>query len=176
MKKWCVLLGGFLIHFCLGIPYIFGNLVTYISSYMHHRGFYKKDNIGDEQWIISPFMAALIIAMTITRSIIKRLGVRLALFMATAVFTGGQFLTYLAVQHSIWSTVITYGAICGLGAGVSYVTTVDLASQWFPSNVATATSMVTAGFSFGGLVFNYVVSFYVNPENLSPDIQLGSLR
>ncbi|ESO92931.1 hypothetical protein LOTGIDRAFT_175640 [Lottia gigantea] len=88
----------------------------------------------------------------------------------------GYLLSYVSIHHSIWATILTYGLICGFGAGIGYVTSLDLISRWFPDHVATVSAVLIAGFSTGGTVFNSVVSAYVNPDNLSPHEHLGSVR
>ncbi|ESO92932.1 hypothetical protein LOTGIDRAFT_175641 [Lottia gigantea] len=175
-KKWYVLIGSIAIHFCIGVPFLFGNLLTYIVSYMHYRGFYNASNIGDENWIVSPYPAGLAISSTIAGSMRQKVGVRFTLLISNLVFSAGYFLTYISLEHSLWLPILTYGFICGLGTGAAYVTTIDICSKYFRNHVSTITSILIAGFSCGAAVFNQVVSFYVNPDNHTPDVHLGSIK
>ena len=42
--------------------------------------------------------------------------------------------------------------------------------QWFPEHPALATGLIVAGFGGGALIFNQVITGYINPDNLKPDL------
>ncbi|XP_050402636.1 uncharacterized protein LOC126818959 isoform X2 [Patella vulgata] len=175
-KRWGTLAGGFLIQMATCIPFLFGNLSTYFISLMHRSGFFDVSQIGDDTWILGLFNGILFIAMLITELIVGRVGYRITLVTANVIFSCGCLFTYFTIQHSIWMTSLTFGLICGFGAGISIVTTLDLASRWFPSCVTTVCGVLIAGFSFGGLVWNWMLSHFVNPDNLTPNQHLGYIR
>ncbi|KAK6179480.1 hypothetical protein SNE40_011831 [Patella caerulea] len=175
-KRWGTLAGGFLIHMATCIPFIFGNLSTYFISLMHRSGFFDVSQIGNDTWILGLFNAILFISMLITELIVGRFGYRITLVIANVIFSCGCLFTYFTIQHSIWMTSLTFGIICGFGAGISIVTTLDLASRWFPSCVTTVCGVLISGFSFGGLVWNWMLSYFVNPDNLTPNQNLGYIR
>ena len=42
--------------------------------------------------------------------------------------------------------------------------------QWFPTHPSLATGLIVAGFGGGALIFNQVITNYINPDNLPPDL------
>ena len=43
--------------------------------------------------------------------------------------------------------------------------------QWLPERPTFAVGMIVCGFGGGALIFNQVVTAYINPDNLSPDLE-----
>jgi len=42
--------------------------------------------------------------------------------------------------------------------------------KWFPESKGLASSCILFGYGAGGIVFNQVITRYINPDNLSPDM------
>ena len=42
--------------------------------------------------------------------------------------------------------------------------------QWFTTHPSLATGLIVAGFGGGALIFNQVITNYINPDNLPPDL------
>jgi hypothetical protein len=43
--------------------------------------------------------------------------------------------------------------------------------KWLPERPTFAVGMIVCGFGGGALIFNQVVTAYINPDNLSPDLE-----
>lgn len=40
--------------------------------------------------------------------------------------------------------------------------------KWFPNHRGLANGLIVFGFGFGSLIFNFVQTFYINPNNVNP--------
>ena len=94
------LIGGFLIQFTLGAFYSFGNMTTYMTSYMRHHG---SPNItyGDTILIQSVWGMTQGISMPLSGFIIKYIGDRVAIFGGCTIFSAGAALTYFTIRDLI---------------------------------------------------------------------------
>lgn len=52
---------------------------------------------------------------------------------------------------------LTYGVICGIGVGMVFVATSDLAAQWFPDRRGFAIGMVAGMYGFGAIVTTFPI-------------------
>ena len=43
-------------------------------------------------------------------------------------------------------------------------------SQWFPAHRGFVAGAVFLGFGLGSVIFNQIITVFVNPDNLSPDL------
>jgi len=55
---------------------------------------------------------------------------------------------------------LTYGAIAGIGCGISYVVPGATVTKWFPEERGLANGIILCGFGLGSLVFNIVVGAF----------------
>ncbi|XP_052783111.1 uncharacterized protein LOC128219342 [Mya arenaria] len=161
-----VIFGGFLIHLCLGSFYAFGNISPYIMSYLRNR--------TQETWLVNTqnswiMNAAAISAPigSITGSYIERNhGVRIAVGIGCVLFCSGVLLTYFAIQRSLYIVALTYGFITNLGTFMAYGPPVQNAAKWMPARPALAVGLIVGGFGLGAFVFNLIITYYINPDNI----------
>ncbi|KAK7448381.1 hypothetical protein BaRGS_00040109, partial [Batillaria attramentaria] len=83
---------------------------------------------------------------------------------------GATFLSYFAIQDSMASLIITFGAVGGLGAGLAYGPPMPAVSKWLPRRVGLASGVLLMGFGGGAVFYNELVTFYINPGNIKPDV------
>lgn len=103
-----------------------------------------------------------------------RVGHRTSLLAASACFGSGLALGSVGVSmHSLPLLYAGYGALAGLGLGLSYTPCISTLMQWFPDKKGTASGIAVAGFGSGALLFTPLVQnltkyFAKMPEFLGP--------
>jgi len=163
------LMGGFLLHLTLGTLYCFGNMNTYMTSYLrtHVKG---QENLrySDAIWI--PTLATLGqgLFMTLSGHLEERIGVRMTVLLGSTFMSSGVFLTYFTIQHSLFATTITYGLMFGFGTALAYAPPMAVAMKWFPRKKGLVNGIIVGGFGMGAFVFNTVQTTFLNPWNHSP--------
>ncbi|XP_076373142.1 apicoplast pyruvate carrier 1-like [Tachypleus tridentatus] len=76
--------------------------------------------------------------------------------------------TYWSIQHSLVTTIITYGVIDTLGFVCCFGHPLVTAVELFPNKKGFVTGLVASGFAVTPLFMNSVQTFLVNPNNLQP--------
>jgi MFS family permease len=112
-----------------------------------------------------------------------RVGHRTSLLAAATCFGGGLALGSAGIYaHSLPLLYTGYGALAGLGLGLSYTPCIAALMQWFPDKKGTASGITIAGFGSGALLFTPLVQhltqhFARMPEYLGPaaDFSLRSV-
>lgn len=69
-------------------------------------------------------------------------------------------------RDSFWKFFVLF--VCGQAIcnGVSYMVPIQLGWRAFPHNPGLVSGFIIGGFGLGGLIFSYVSSVLVNPNNL----------
>ncbi|XP_013783369.2 monocarboxylate transporter 9-like isoform X2 [Limulus polyphemus] len=158
---------GFLIHVTLGHYLTFGNMNTYITSYLRHR---IDISIGYSRsiWINAVCLMGRGLVMMMGGMLGSRFGARWTCALGCFIFSGSIALTSISINSGFAAVVITYGLIPGFGIGIAYIPPFTLAMQWFPYRKGLALALVTAGFGVGPVAFNNIQTAFVNPTNVSP--------
>jgi len=171
--KWAgvmAICGGFLLHLTLGTLYCFGNMNTYMTSYLRtHVPGQEHKQYSDAIWI--PTLATLGQGgfMTFAGHLEERLGVRTTVLLGCSIMSSGVFLTYYTIQYSMFLTTLTYGFMFGLGIALAYAPPMAVAMKWFPRKKGLVNGIIVGGFGLGAFIFNTVQTTYLNPSNQSPD-------
>ncbi|XP_076455164.1 apicoplast pyruvate carrier 1-like [Babylonia areolata] len=168
-RKYTVVLGGIFVYIPIGVPWYFGNLATYLSSYFRELES-RRDAVVDPQWIFSAFFVAFSTAIVLSGYLANSLGTRPTILIAILIHSGATFLSYFATQHSMVGLILTFGAVGGLGAGLAYGPPMPTVSRWLPRNVGMASGVLLTGFGGGAVIYNELITFYINPNNIQPDV------
>jgi len=164
----CALLGGFLIQLTLGSFYSFGNMMTYLTSYMRQHG--SPDlTYGDFIVVQSVWGMTQGIIMPLSGYISRLTGPRPAMLLGCAIFSAGAAATYFTLDCGLVWVAITYGFISALGQGIALIPTMTIGMRWFPDNKGTAMGIVVGGFGGGAFIFNQIQTAILNPDNISTD-------
>ncbi|XP_045613496.1 uncharacterized MFS-type transporter YhjX isoform X2 [Procambarus clarkii] len=161
-------IGGILIHLTLGNLYSFGNMMTYMVSYMHGRVDHSID-YGNFIWVNSITTAAQGLFMVFGGLLEKRIGPKLTCFIGCTLVSAGIMLTYYTINVSLFTVVLTYGLLSGLGMALSYVTPLACGMQWYPEQKGLINGLIVAGFGLGALGSTNLQTLYLNPHNTSPE-------
>ncbi|KAF0297410.1 Oxalate:formate antiporter [Amphibalanus amphitrite] len=159
---------GFLVHLSLGIMYTYGNLTTYMTSYLHVRLGLSVD-YGDTTWIGSVQGVAQGPGVLLGSVACQRFGPRLTILAGSVLSSVGMALTCLTIQTSFAATTLSYGLMCGFGVGLAYTTPMVMGHEWFPHNRGMVSGLVIGGYGLGSIILTSVQTSYLNPENVSTE-------
>uniref|UniRef100_A0A1W7RA76 Major Facilitator-like protein 5 n=1 Tax=Hadrurus spadix TaxID=141984 RepID=A0A1W7RA76_9SCOR len=159
--------GGFLIHLTLGTFYTFGNMNTYITSYLRK----KVDSDVDYSksiWVNAAAMLGQGSLMMIGGILEQRIGARWTCLLGCSIFSGSIALTTFAIKRGFVAVIFTYGLISSLGLGIAYVAPLAAGMKWFTTRKGLVNGIIVGGYGLGALVFNQVQTSFLNPENVVP--------
>ncbi len=159
--------GGFLIQLTLGSFYSFGNMMTYMTSYMRAHG---APNMTYTEFIAvqSAWGVTQGIVMPISGFLIRLVGWRFAMFAGCAIFSAGSALTYWTIgSGSLRQVAFTYGVVSAFGQGMALIPTMTMGMRWFPRRKGLAMGIVVGGFGGGAMLFNQIQTAVVNPDNVA---------
>eukprot|EP01065_Artemidia_motanka_P024263 TRINITY_DN2890_c0_g1_i1.p1 TRINITY_DN2890_c0_g1~~TRINITY_DN2890_c0_g1_i1.p1 ORF type:complete len:503 (+),score=136.81 TRINITY_DN2890_c0_g1_i1:66-1574(+) len=161
-----VLAAGFAVHICLGTAYTWGNLTTYVTSYMRQRD--SSLTYADTVWayFVQPFLQACTIF--VGGFLQYLIGPRLTCLLGSALFSAGALLTAYTVEHGLTPLILSYGVLCGLGLGCAYTCPINTALLYLPHRRGFINGITVAGFGLGAFVFNFFITQYANPHNCKP--------
>jgi len=158
------LMGGFLLQFTMGSFYSFGNMMTYMTSYMRMHG---SPNVTYEDFVVvqSTWGMTQGAVMPISGFIIQFMGEKAAMMSGAFIFSLGCALTYVTLNKELWMVAATYGFVSAFGQNIALIPTLTTAMKWFPTRKGTAMGIVVGGFGGGAMVFNQIQTAIVNHEN-----------
>lgn len=84
VKKISTLIGSSLLHFMIGSGNTFGNLNTYMTSYLRKNGS-KDANYGQSVWFISVGVTTFTILTILSGYVAKKIGTKLTCFIGTII-------------------------------------------------------------------------------------------
>ncbi|XP_059151826.1 L-lactate transporter-like [Physella acuta] len=169
-RRYFVIIGGIFIYLPIGVPWYFGNLATYINSY-YHSNLPTDHDVVDPQWIFSAFFITFSLAIIVSGYLSNKYGPRLIVLSAMIIHSTATFCSFLAIQHSMVALILTFGAVGGLGAGLAYGPPLPVVIKWMPRRVGLASGALMTGFGGGAVFYNELVTFFINPDNLKPDVK-----
>jgi len=160
-------MGGFLLQFTMGAFYSFGNISTYMSSYMRQH---SSPNITNIDIAVVQFTWGMTqgLVMPLSGFLITAIGKKAAMVSGSAIFSAGCALTYITINKKLWMVAATYGFVSAFGQNIALIPTLTTAMAWFPRNKGVVMGCVVGGFGGGSLVFTYIQTAILNPDNVSP--------
>ncbi|UYV64191.1 hypothetical protein LAZ67_2007009 [Cordylochernes scorpioides] len=162
-------LAGFLIHLTLGSYYYsFGNLNTYMTSYLRAR-VDPTMTYSKTMWVNACVMIGQGIFMMIGGWVNCILGDRFTAMIGCTIFSLGSLLTTYTLNVSFPAVSVTFGLLASSGLGMAYVVPLVNGMKWFPKSKGTVNGVIVAGYGLGALFLNYFQTSYLNPDNLPTD-------
>ncbi|XP_060570539.1 uncharacterized protein LOC132728868 isoform X1 [Ruditapes philippinarum] len=162
--------GGFLVHLALGSFFTFGNFAPYFISYIRNRTEDTTIRNIDGLWMTSVGSLGNCIGFPIGGLLTNRLGPRFATSLGGFIFSASMMACYFCVQQSFVAMVLVFGVTSNIGNFMAYGPPIQNAIRWLPRNPALSAGLIVAGFGGGAIIFNQVITAYINPDNLSPDL------
>lgn len=163
-------IGGFLIHLILGTFYTLGNVNTYLTSYLRKSNVDPEVTYASSIWLNAAFMLGQGTLMMAGGILENKIGPRLTCLCGSLIFSISIGLTYYTIQMGFIYVVFTYGFLSSLGVGLAYVAPLAAGMKWFPKRKGLVNGITVAGYGLGSLIFTHVQTAYLNPLNLSPDL------
>jgi len=158
--------GGFLLQFTMGTFYSFGNMMTYMVSYMRQHG--SPDlTYADFVVVQSTWGMTQGVVMPLSGFLIEWIGPKMAMTAGATIFSSGCALTYITINKDLWMVAATYGFVAAFGQNIALIPTLTTAMKWFPDRKGTAMGVVVGGFGGGALVFNQIQTAILNPGNVA---------
>ncbi|XP_076456383.1 apicoplast pyruvate carrier 1-like [Babylonia areolata] len=170
VKGIMTIVGGFLVHLTLGTQLTYGNTNPYLVSYIRNSSSPSDLQYIDGIWVQACMLMGQGVSMFLGGVLEVRLGPRFATLIGAWFLSAGVLLTYLTVKTSFITSVLTYGVMFGLGCGASYAIPVGAAMRWFPDYRGFVGGAIFFGFGLGSVIFNQIITVFINPDNLSPDV------
>ncbi|XP_066937813.1 uncharacterized MFS-type transporter YhjX-like isoform X2 [Macrobrachium rosenbergii] len=167
MKGRAAVVGGILIHLTLGNLYSFGNMMTYMVSYMNQR-VDSSVNYTNFIWVNSITTTAQGFFMVFGGLLESCIGPRITCFIGCSLLSAGIMLTHYTIEMSLFAVILTYGLLSGVGISLSYVTPLACGMKWYPHRKGLINGLIVGGFGLGSLGSTTFQTFYLNPENLPP--------
>ncbi|XP_025114265.1 uncharacterized protein LOC112576199 isoform X1 [Pomacea canaliculata] len=157
--------GGFLVHVSLCLPYTFGNLETYMVSYMKHQDTYSERYSSDIQWVLGLFFVAKVMGMLAAGWLHDGVGARTCTMTGCALSSVGLFLTSVSLSRNVWAVALTLGMLSGAGTGLAYASPMAMVAKLWPARAGLNSGIITAGYGIGAVIYNEAATAYVNPHN-----------
>jgi len=159
--------GGFLLQFTMGAFYSFGNISTYMTSYMRQHG---SPDITDTNFVVVQSIWGMTqgVVMPLSGFLINAIGQKASMVSGSILFSAGCALTYITINKELWMVAATYGFVSAFGQNIALIPTLTTGMKWFPHRKGLAMGCVVGGFGGGSLVFNYIITAIINPDNISP--------
>mmetsp|Transcript_4653 Transcript_4653/g.7730 ORF Transcript_4653/g.7730 Transcript_4653/m.7730 type:complete len:501 (-) Transcript_4653:96-1598(-) len=164
-----VLIGGFAIQLVLGTLYCWGNLTTYITSYL--RQLNPELTYSDTLLVYASIIGTQALCMWAGGMVEEKLGPGLTTFLGGSILCGGIILSSLTT--SLLGFVTLYGVCFGLGLALAYPCPLSCGFHWMPRHKGLVSGFIVSGFGGGPFVFNQVATRLVNPRD-APASEVGA--
>nr|KAG5714520.1 hypothetical protein BaRGS_006966 [Batillaria attramentaria] len=150
-----------------------GNVLPYVTSYLRNVTGETSLDYSSALWIDNTTWIVVYLILPFVGLLDRRVSHRLLLFVGVAANAISFFGTYWALQASFALTVVIRGAFHGIGQAILWPLPVNLAIGWFPKRKGFAGACVIMGFGGGAFVWNQIVTSWINPHNLQPDLTVN---
>ncbi|GFR69318.1 oxalate:formate antiporter [Elysia marginata] len=150
----------------------YGNLSAYMESYFRMYC-YPHCVDGDSQWIINLYSACFCPGLCLSGPICKYLGFRWSGILAMITCNIGIISSAWIMRESVIGTAIMIGLLNGIGMGMSLCTAFMYVNAWAGKNKGLFVASVTSAPTILSILQNQIITEYVNPNNLKPDVQIG---
>jgi len=164
-RGYAAVFGGFLLQFTMGAFYSYGNMSTYMTSYMRQNG---SPDLTYEDFVVvqSAWGMTQGCVMPLSGFLIRLIGEKMSMVLGSIIFSGGCALTYFTIDQEVWMVAATYGFVSAFGQNIALIPTLTTGMKWFPNNKGLAMGLVVGGFGGGAFVFNNIQTVILNPDNV----------
>ncbi len=159
-NRWIVVIGAVLIQLALGSIYSWGNLTTYLTSYLHAQN--GTIEYSHTIYIFAVGLFAFAATMIFSGKLQQKFGPMMIGLVGAVLMTLGVLLTFF--MKSFVGAFFTYGVLFGVGIGFGYVCPIACAAKWFPDKKGLINGIAVAGFGAGAFIFNQITTAFINPK------------
>ena len=152
LKRTAPVVSGVLIYLVIGLIYAWSIFVKPLEA---EFGWSRTQTAATFTISMICFIFGGILGSVILKTRSSQFAIRLS---ASLLFTG--FLLASRVEN-ILSLYIAYGVFCGLGVGLSYITTLSTVTKWYPDKIGFISGVLLMGFGLGALIFGTFASILI---------------
>lgn len=164
---WVVLAAGFCVHLCLGTANCWGNVSTYVTSYIRANGD-PGVTYAETFWVFGSLNAAQSVMVVLGGFIQKLAGPRLTCMLGACMVGAAAMISSVTVGKSLWLFTLTYGVLFGFGVGTAYTCPMAAALAYMPTRNGLVNGVITLGFGLGAFLFNFLITWFINPHGCQP--------
>ena len=147
VSRWSIPIAGMLLTLMGGIAYAWGVFIVPLETTF---GWTR----AQAALSVSVYLAVFSVSMIFGGMLQDRYGPRLVATAGGILFLLGYLgATQIERFGEVWWLLVTYGAIGGLGCGLSYCVAVPTIRKWFPDRVGFAITVGLIGFGIASAVF-----------------------
>ncbi len=150
VKRWPYLVYGFFMMLFLGLIYAWSVFITPLETTF---GWVRSQT----SLIFTISMSSFCLGGILAGFLIKRAGFRKTMFLSSLFILSG-FIGSTRIQ-SLMGIYLTYGVLCGMGAGLGYNATLGLFARWYPDKPGFCSGALLMGFGFGGLLLGSLAAY-----------------
>ncbi|TFF21738.1 MFS transporter [Jiella endophytica] len=152
-NRWMVPPAALCVHLCIGEVYAFSVFNKPIATLLASDPAQVDQLIADVGWIFSIAILFLGLAAAFGGAWVEKVGPRMTMATAAALFGGGFIVSALGVAWGqLWLVYFGYGVLGGCGLGLGYISPVKTLMSWFPDRPGMATGMAIMGFGGGAFI------------------------
>lgn len=150
-----------------------GNFIPYIASYMKFKGSVPNIKQTDMVWVVAVNSIGFGFCMFFAGPAERKIGSRLSILLSSFLMSFSILVSGYTVKKDMVSFAITDGFMTGAAISIAYPITLRVAMKWLPAWKSTVSGIVLAGHGGSSVIFTQVVTAYINPENLKPNVTIG---
>jgi MFS family permease len=161
--RWLLIPLGMVILLCLGSVYSWSIFKTPLQNEL---------GISTTQSLL-PYTFALVfyaVTMPIAGFYIPRIGTRITTAIGGIIVGLGYILASFTTQ--IGGLIFTYGAIAGIGVGITYGVPMVVAARWFPDKKGLAVGLTIVGFGLSPFVTAPLANYLINAYTVRPTLRM----
>ena len=150
VKRWPYLVYGFFMMLFLGLIYAWSVFIAPLETTF---GWVRSQT----SLIFTISMSSFCVGGILAGFLIKRTGFRKTMFLSSLFILCG-FIGSTRI-HSLMGIYLTYGVLCGMGAGLGYNATLGMFTKWYPDKPGFCSGALLMGFGFGGLLLGNLATY-----------------
>ena len=170
--KCCSIVGAYISMASFSFLWVYGNLFAYMGSYFLFSCHHDCVDI-DPQWILCLYVALGCPGVLLSKFATDRLGQKWVGIVFAVVANAALLGSAWTISVSVVWTSLLMGAVFGLIVGLTISIALQNVSRWSPSNASVFMATATSVPSALSMLQNQLLTAYVNPENVKPDVTEG---
>eukprot|EP01084_Bolivina_argentea_P254669 428187_1 len=180
MTAYMSVAGGFITLMAVGsVQMTFGNILPYIASYMASKDENSEENYNyytdQGTWIYVARATFFVFGSILGAKLAQHFGGRIAILIGDIILSVSVGISYFIV-FSLEAMIFIYGGVAAIGCGISYIIPLAIAAKWFPNNKAFVSGIILSGYGLSGVIFTFVFTAIINPDNVPLDSKTGFLN
>ena len=163
-KRWWILFASCLINLCVGSIYAWSVFALGMSE--HFSLLYGREiSVADLAIVYTVATSIGPVTMISGGWFNDKFGPKKLVLVGGIMFGLGMFLSGFAT--SIFSLLLSYGILAGLGLGMVYGTTISTAVKFFPDKKGMAGGIITAFYGLSSVILPPIITILIEKYNIT---------